>query len=322
MKKNFILFLTFGLIAALIFPFYASIFVHWKPGMLKFFVIGCVFAGVFVGVGNFFVFRGILKRLNSFVTAQSWQSLGHSVSAATAKSDLYDSFLFTFTALINELYENRKNVENMGKELAIGVKEIREIITATDTLAKTVHTNTRSSAGDAASGESFINETFEGCKRIQQQMQQSLDKMALFEEKFGDITNASNTVATISRQTDILATNAAITAARAGEHGRGFAVVAEEVRKLAQQSREATDDIASYITATRRESSNAFDAIKQASSEFIKHTDRFNQTSRHLMNITSTAQKNIKELNTIIEKLDTLSQMSESVENHARTFLT
>lgn len=321
MRKNFILFLTFGLIAALIFPFYANIFVHWKPGMLKFFVIGCIFAGVFVGVGNFFVFRGILKKLNAIVLHQARASLGHAISNIPISKDLYDNFLETFTRLIEELSRSRKIVEKIGRDLAIGVKDIRTVITVTDSLAKTVSESTRSSAGDAVTGESFINETFEGCKRIQQHMQQSLDKMSLFEEKFGVITSASDTITAISRQTDILATNAAITAARAGEHGKGFAVVAEEVRKLAQQSREATNDIASYITATRREASSAFEAIRQASTEFMRHTDRFKKTSQHLMNITSAAHKNIGELSTIIEKLTTLTHLSETVEKTARTFL-
>ena len=321
MQKHFILFLTFGMIAALIFPFYANIFVHWKQGMLKFFVIGCIFAGVFVGVGNFFVFRGILKQLNSIVRAQSWQSLGHNITANTDEKDLYESFLQTFTTLIDELYQNRKNLEHMGKELALGVQEIRRLITTTDGLAKTVSNSTQSSAGDAISGETYINDTFEGCKRIQRQMLISLDKMALFEEKFGNIAKASDTIAAISRQTDILATNAAITAARAGEHGKGFAVVASEVRKLALESRKATVDITSFITATSNEATHAFDAIKNASAEFIQHTDRFTETSRHLINITSTAHANLKELNQIMEQLNTLSQKSRDVELNAMTFL-
>ena len=54
--RNLLLsFLAFGLGVALLFPFYADFFVQWKPGMLPWFVVGCVIAGLMIGVVNYVV---------------------------------------------------------------------------------------------------------------------------------------------------------------------------------------------------------------------------------------------------------------------------
>ncbi|MCT4607099.1 MAG: methyl-accepting chemotaxis protein [Marinisporobacter sp.] len=71
-----------------------------------------------------------------------------------------------------------------------------------------------------------------------------------------------DTIASIAEQTNLLALNASIEAARAGEHGKGFAVVAEEIRKLAEGSREAADEIKEIVVNIQSDSSNTVQIMK------------------------------------------------------------
>ena len=77
------------------------------------------------------------------------------------------------------------------------------------------------------------------------------------------IGQTANVITGIADQTNLLALNAAIEAARAGEHGRGFAVVAEEVRKLAEESKKAADQIANLNDEIKTDTENAVRAIEE-----------------------------------------------------------
>lgn len=82
-----------------------------------------------------------------------------------------------------------------------------------------------------------IDESTDECKRI----------IHTLGEETKEINGIIQTIASISAQTSILALNASIEAARAGEHGRGFAVVAEEIQKLSEQTKRATENIGTVV---------------------------------------------------------------------------
>jgi methyl-accepting chemotaxis protein len=87
------------------------------------------------------------------------------------------------------------------------------------------------------------------------------DKMTALALRSTEIGKVVKVIQDISGQTNLLALNAAIEAARAGEHGRGFAVVAGEVRRLAERTRDATEEIAGSIHSIQSETNETLEVM-------------------------------------------------------------
>lgn len=92
------------------------------------------------------------------------------------------------------------------------------------------------------------------------------------------IRSATEIIAGISSQTNLLALNASIEAARAGEYGKGFAVVAEEIRTLADQSKESTEQISQVVSALLDNSNVSVAITKEVSEAFLKQNEKIKDT--------------------------------------------
>ena len=99
----------------------------------------------------------------------------------------------------------------------------------------------------------IVYQAVDGIESIADQSEKLMSDMSYLGEQAEGIGDIINVINDIADQTNLLALNAAIEAARAGEAGRGFAVVADEVRKLAEKTMSATNDVASAVKVIQDE---------------------------------------------------------------------
>jgi len=147
-----------------------------------------------------------------------------------------------------------------------------------------------SAGGVAEEGGQVVAESIHGMEAINEAVTAgavSVQELGKRGEQIGQIIEVINDIAD---QTNLLALNAAIEAARAGEHGRGFAVVADEVRKLADRTTKATEEIAQSIKAIQVETTRVVDRMNVGAEQVEAGVERASQSDESLKKIVTSAQ--------------------------------
>jgi methyl-accepting chemotaxis protein len=159
----------------------------------------------------------------------------------------------------------RADVERAGENLANANKvmtQVAELAAASNRAAEQATTSTVSALG-------AVNETVRGMEGIRESIAEAEKRIKRLGERSQEITGIVNLINTIAERTHVLALNASMQAAAAGDAGRGFAVVAEEVQRLAESSRQATQQIAQLVNNIQIETSDTINTVNKTISQVV-----------------------------------------------------
>jgi methyl-accepting chemotaxis protein len=147
-------------------------------------------------------------------------------------------------------------------QIAAAAQEMTATIGEISHNAESAAGASRESAETAAQGGAVMQAAAATMESIASATSSVSEKMASLAHRSEEIGKVVNVIQEISEQTNLLALNAAIEAARAGEHGRGFAVVAGEVRRLAERTKGATEEIAGTIRSIQEETRDTLQVMQ------------------------------------------------------------
>ena len=231
------------------------------------------------------------------------------VTNVMVKKPLNDIVLETYNKTLEDLSiikdKNNSQKENniLSEAKIINIKELIENLKKYSTnmkeITSTTQEKTTQSLDFTNSGYTIVKSNIEKMFSIRHKIQTIAELILELSDFVQSISSTVGLVEDIAEQTNLLALNAAVEAARAGEHGKGFAVVASEIRKLADESKQATSKIITLINDIQQTANSTVLATEEGTKEIesgleLAHT--ISETIEQLINSMGEISNNMKDI--------------------------
>jgi twitching motility protein PilJ len=217
------------------------------------------------------------------------QDLATQVTSATTQS------VANTKELTEKAQVQASKIGTMLREIERIVNSIRDVRDVSQRAEKVADQASKT----AEVGGVAVDRAVEGINELRQTIASTAKMMKRLGESSQQIGKIVTSISQIASQTNLLALNATIEAARAGEQGLGFAVVAEEVRKLAERSASATEEISEIVGTIQEEISRVMTAMESGTQEVIEGTKLASEAKTHLIAIIEVS----REMNGLVQNI-------------------
>ncbi|MCQ2216212.1 MAG: methyl-accepting chemotaxis protein [Bacteroidales bacterium] len=265
--------------------------------------------------------------LTASIDVKSDDEIGQLASALQDMVTNLKNIVISIEQNANDLVDSGDSLKSSSLKLSKGASEqaasAEEVSTAIEEMVANIDQNTE----NAIATEKITSSTAENVALSSQYSNEAAEAMSIISQKITIISD-------IAFQTNILALNAAVEAVRAGEHGRGFSVVAAEVRKLAERSKQAANEIVGLVNKGMKVSQMAGDKakqlvpdiekttvlIKEISAASIEQKTGAEQINMAMQNLNVITQENASSSDELTNSSVLLSQLADNLKNAVSFF--
>ncbi len=238
-----------------------------------------------------------------------------------------NSFFASITENITRIKGQSERLSDFSEHMQAGIRQqssqIEQVASAATEMSQTIidmaqnasnsSESARNSYDTAQKGMNAVREVVESIQSLAEEIEDASARLQMLGKRSEEIGEILMVIQDIADQTNLLALNAAIEAARAGEQGRGFAVVADEVRKLAEKTAQATDDIAGRIKAIQGETEMTITVMKRSTESFRASVEKANNAGDALNEIVDSSRQVMDMVQRIATATEEQSSAAEQV---------